>query len=213
MRVIVDDREPEDGPLRHLRAMPDVEVTVGRLEVGDYCVDDRFVVERKTISDFSASVCDGRFFRQACKLASAARRPALILEGSSQASSLSRESLQGALVTLTLILGVPLLRSLDAEETARLMCYASRQLSRHVRGAVTRHGYRPKGKRKRQLHILQGLPGIGPARAERLLDAFGSVAYVFAATEEELAALDGFGDATASRIAATIHDPRALYHV
>ena len=55
--------------------------------------------------------------------------------------------------------------------------------------------------------------GVGPTRAARLLDAFGSVADVFAATEEELATLDGFGDTTASRITATIHEPRAIYHV
>ena len=213
MRVVVDDREPEDGPLRYLRTMGDVVVTVGRLEVGDYCIDDRFVVERKTFADFSASVCDGRFFRQACRLASSARRSALILEGNSGQSPLSREALQGALITLTVVLGVPLLRALDGEESARLMCYVSRQMSRHVRGAVSRHGYRPRGKRKRQLHILQGLPGIGPTRAERLLEAFGSVADVFAATEEELAAIDGFGNTTANRIAATIHETRAIYRV
>jgi DNA excision repair protein ERCC-4 len=214
MRVVVDDREPEDGPLRYLRTMDDVVVTVGRLEVGDYCIDDRFVVERKTFSDFSASVCDGRFFRQACRLASSPQRSVLILEGSSAGrSALSREALQGALITLSVVLGVPLLRALDGEESARLMCYVSRQLSRHIRGAVSRHGYRPKGKRKQQLHILQGLPGIGPTRAERLLKAFGSVADVFAATEEELAAVDGFGNTTATRIAATIHEARAVYHV
>jgi DNA excision repair protein ERCC-4 len=214
MRVVVDDREPADGPLHYLRTMDDVVVTVGRLEVGDYCIDDRFVVERKTFSDFSASVCDGRFFRQACRLASSPQRSVLILEGSSAGrSALSREALQGALITLSVVLGVPLLRALDGEESARLMCYVSRQLSRHIRGAVSRHGYRPKGKRKQQLHILQGLPGIGPTRAERLLKAFGSVADVFAATEEELAAVDGFGNTTATRIAATIHEARAVYHV
>ena len=214
MRVVVDDREPTDGPLQHLRTMADVEVTVRRLEVGDYCIDDRFVVERKTFADFSGSVCDGRFFRQACRLASSPKRSVLILEGSSAGrSTLSREALQGALITLSVILGVPLLRALDSEESARLMCYVSRQCSRHIRGAVSRHGYRPKGKRKQQLHILQGLPGIGPTRAERLLEAFGSVADVFAATQEELAAIDGLGSTTANRVAATIHEARAVYRV
>jgi len=211
VNIVVDDREPADGPLQYLRQMPDVEVAIGRLAVGDYLVDDSFLVERKTFADFAVSVCDGRFFRQSCRLASSSHRSVLILEGSSGESNLSREALQGALITLTLILGVPLLRALDSDETARLMCYASRQMSRQIRGAVNRHGYRPRGKRKQQLHILQGLPGIGPTRAERLLDAFGTVAGVFAATEDELAAIDGFGTTTAGRIATTIHEARTSY--
>ncbi len=210
-RVTVDDREPTDGPLQYFRTMPNVEADVCRLDVGDYCVDERLIFERKTMADFSASICDGRFFRQACDLASEARRPVVILEGRSNASNLSREAMQGALITLSVVLGIPLLRALDAEESARLMCYTSNQISRNVRGAVSRHGYRPKGKRKRQLYVLQGLPGIGPTRAERLLDAFGTLADVFSATEEELASVDGFGAATAHRVADMIRESREPY--
>ncbi|MBT3192191.1 MAG: nuclease [Verrucomicrobia bacterium] len=213
MDVVVDDREPKEGPLRFLRKMPKANVRVARLDVGDYLVDGRLVFERKTFADFATSVCDGRFFRQACNLASATHRPVVILEGNSGGTRISRESLQGAIITLTIILGIPMLRALDAAESARLMHYASRQMCRQVRGAVNRPGYRPKGKRKRQLHILQGLPGIGPTRAERLLETFGSVAGVFAATEEALIAIDGLGTATASQIATTIHEARAEYHV
>jgi DNA excision repair protein ERCC-4 len=83
MDIVVDDREPADGPLQFLREMPEVKVRVARLDVGDYLVDGRLIFERKTFADFTTSVCDGRFFRQACNLASASHRPAVILEASS----------------------------------------------------------------------------------------------------------------------------------
>jgi len=58
----------------------------------------------------------------------------------------------------------------------------------------------PTGKRKRQLYVLQGLPGIGPERATRLLDTFGSLEEVFGAEDDDLAEVDGVGTKTAERI-------------
>jgi ERCC4-type nuclease len=78
------------------------------------------------------------------------------------------------------------LRSKDSFESAHLIIYASRQVKSIARGVFQRSGYQPKGKRKQQLFILQGLPGIGGERAIRLLDAFGSVEAVVTATSEEL---------------------------
>ena len=71
---------------------------------------------------------------------------------------------------------------------------------RHIRHAVHRPGYRPKRRRNRQLFILQGLPGVGSARAERLLDTFGSIQAVFSADVESLAGVEGIGRKTAETI-------------
>ncbi len=64
-RIMVDDRERGPEILSALRARPGVEVAVQRLRIGDYEVDDRLLVERKTIADFALSVIDTRLFRQA----------------------------------------------------------------------------------------------------------------------------------------------------
>ncbi len=108
--------------------------------------------------------------------------------------------MQGALITVSLILGIPILRSKDPSETARLIVYIGRQIESAARGGVQRHGYRPKNKRKRQLYILQGLPGVGPERAERLLDRFGSVEAAISASSSELQSVDGIGIGVADRI-------------
>jgi ERCC4-type nuclease len=92
------------------------------------------------------------------------------------------------------------LRSDGPEETARLLLFAARQLRSAVSGGLPRHGWRPKGKRAIQLRILQGLPQLGPARAERLLDAFGSVEAVLNAAPQELCAIRGIGADTAKKI-------------
>ena len=69
-----------------------------------------------------------------------------------------------------------------------------------ARGGVYRHGYRPKDKRKKQLFILQGLPGVGLEKAGRLLDTFGSVEAVISASSSELQSVYGIGKSLADKI-------------
>ncbi len=194
MHVIIDDREARSEVSTHLRKLNRTTVTIQRLSIGDYLVDDRLLVERKTCRDFALSLSDGRLFKQACRLLSSPYNPLYILENSGfglKDLNVRRESIQGAIISLTLLLGIPLLRSQSCEETARLLFYASSQLQRTCDNAVQRPGYRPKGHRKRKLYVLQGLPGIGPVRAKQLLSRFGSIRGVVNADAEELIQIPG----------------------
>ena len=97
-----------------------------------------------------------------------------------------REALLGALISLTWVYDLPVLRSPEPAETARLLVYAAHQLQRHADGTLPRHGKRPRAKRRVQLRLLQGLPGVGPSRATELLERFGRVEVVMTASEESL---------------------------
>ena len=79
--------------------------------------------------------------------------------------------------------------------------------------AEPRPGYRPKRKRARQLFLLQGLPGVGPARAARLLERFGSVQAVVTASADDLATVDGIGEKTAERMRWAVQEPVVEYTV
>lgn len=216
IRVVADHRERDAGVLPILEKMPDVEVCVEHLSIGDYVIDDVFVFERKTLPDLAASIKDARLFRQACRLATDNRRAAFLLEGTAVdlgQSIMRREAIQGALVTITLMFGLAVLRSRDAEESAKLMIYAARQARAWSTGAIPRRVRRPKGKRKAQLQVLQGLPGVGPERATRLLDEFGSVESVLSASVDELEAIDGVGTKTASGIKWVVSEHHAKYEI
>lgn len=209
IEIVADDREPVNGVIASLKGFEQVAIRRRRLSLGDYQVDDRLIVERKTTRDFAVSIVDGRLFKQMIRLASSSFAGALILEGNGEEvaeSGVAREALQGALITTSLILGIPVLRSADASETARLLVFAARQLAATARGGVHRFGYRPKGRRKRQLFILQGLPGVGPGRAEQLLQAFGSVKGVVTASRSEMQAVRGIGKSVAGRIIWAVND-------
>jgi ERCC4-type nuclease len=203
VHVVADDREQAGGVIEALQALPGVALEIRRLNCGDYRVEDRLVVERKALADFARSVVDARLFRQAAAMAQSARRGILIIEadGSDLADTgLSREAMQGALITVGVFFGLAVLRSAGPGETAQLLLYLGRQAQKYVHGGLSRPGYRPKGRRARQLYILQGLPGVGPGRAAGLLDRFGSVQAVATASAEELAAVRGIGENTAAKI-------------
>ena len=203
IHVVVDDRELKSKVARFLDQMDNTIVTIRRLPVGDYLVNNLLLFERKTFADFAASIKDGRLFMQARRLAASRSKGVFVLEGKTGDfldSRMSREAIQGALITLSLIFGIPLLRAKDASESARLIVYAANQIQKQADGGVPRHVKRPKGKRKAQLNLLQGISDIGPERAKRLLEKFGSVEQIFTADMNDLISVAGIGLKTARAI-------------
>lgn len=197
--ICVDSREATAATMPYLDSCPSAEVEIRSLALGDYLVDGRILFERKTFPDLAKSIIDGRLFDQGIRLASQSIVPVIILEGISAQlyTGLRREAIQGALIMLTLVLGIPLLRSRDPEETVRLMLCAAVQARCRAHRSLPRHGKRPKGRRRKQLALLQELPGVGPERACRLLDCFGSVRNVMNASQKKLCAVPGIGPTVA----------------
>jgi DNA excision repair protein ERCC-4 len=208
VQILVDDREKPSGVVEELEKLSGVVVKIEHLTVGDYNIDGMVIIERKTAADFAQSLIDGRLFSQAGHMARSLSRTAYILEGKSAEwfeLGVSRESMQGALITLMLIFDIPVFRSSDQAESARMIFYIGSQLARlrdpdHV---PYKHA-KAKRKRSRQLRVLQSLPGIGPDRARCLLEHFKTVRACLSATTEELMEVEGIGPKTAEAIAQVI---------
>jgi len=201
---VVDDRERSPGMLAALRTFDGVELRVARLDIGDYAVGSNLVVERKTVSDFVQSVIDGRLFRQARRLSrfSSGLR-FLVLEGADgdlRQRGLSQHAVHGALITLTLVFGLPVLRTVDTVETAHLLVIAGRQLRRRMTSLARLHPSVNAPSRSTQLRMLLAIRDIGPLRASALLEHFGSIRSISAATLDELVVVPGIGQRTAHRI-------------
>lgn len=213
MLIEIDHREKADIVRRELDARGH-SIDMKELKVGDYRIDASLVVERKTIRDFAHSVVDGRLFTQANRLSFQKEAVCLILEGTSREGNeinVTRSAMQGALTTISLIYGIPVLRSMHQQETAGLIEMAANQISRHRMGALKRPGYRPKGERKQKLYFLQGLPGIGPARAEKLLDHFGSLEKLIEADYEDLIDVEFLGPETARKLYKIVRESPPTY--
>lgn len=214
LQLLVDDREYQGMMAAALDASDAFAIEVRRLPVGDYCLDAALLFERKTLADLAASIKDGRLFGQALRLAKGKLPAALILEGSTRdlaPSGMRVEAIRGALVTVSLFIGLPVLRTRDAEDTVRTLRYAAHQRRATAGGALPRHGHRPKGKAALQSHVLQGLPGIGPQRAARLIRRFGSIEATIVADAGALADVDGIGPALARKLRWAVEEPPGTY--
>ena len=209
IQVVVDDRERPFEVVAELKKSDRVVVQIEHLLVGDYCIDGAVLIERKTAADFAQSLIDGRLFAQAGRMANAHLRPAYIIEGTSGEWSglgVSQEALQGALVTLMLVFDLPVFRSSDPAESARLILYIGSQLIRlRDPGHVPYRQGKAKRKKSRQLRVLQGLPGVGPDRARRLLERFRTVRACFGASTAQLIEVEGIGAKTAAAIEQVIN--------
>jgi DNA excision repair protein ERCC-4 len=201
-RIQVDHSEREARLLGLLRQSCDFDVGMVRLPVGDYLINDEVLIERKTIGDFSASLADGRLFPQAARLARDDHRTLMLIEGPPAASmpDVHPHAIQGALVSLAAMWRLPVLHAVDADDSLRVMRFLAEQVRGGRERVVCRYGRKPKRLATQRLFMLQGLPGVGPALAARLLTQLGSIRSVVTADIDRLQGVRGVGPKIAKRI-------------
>ena len=108
-------------------------------------------------------------------------------------------ALKGAMASLAVMWRLPVLLARDPEDSLAILRFLACQL-RNSNGGLKRYDRKPKRPASRKLYMLQGLPGVGPALAHRLLLEFGSVERVVTADAEQLMRVRGVGRQKAERI-------------
>jgi len=199
--IVADDRETPSRVVEALR-LAGAALEVAHLEVGDYAIGDRILVERKTARDFVDTLVERDLLGQVRALADAVPRPVMVVEGADLYShrNIHPNAIRGALAAIAVDMGVTLLYSANERETAELLLVLAR---REEGGRGERKSHPRKSRRSvrdQQLYALSALPDIGPRTALILLDAFGSLLGVFSADRAALAAIPGIGEKTAARI-------------
>lgn len=200
MHVIIDYREKSSG-LQDLLAAH-FTIALKKIPYGDYLINNRITVERKTARDFLISIIDLRLFKQAASLKKYCSNPLLLIEGNPYATGLGFDpkAIKGAILSLQSCWQIPIIFSHSKEDSVEILAMIGRQDEVVTNVVHMRGGYRPKKLKSRQLYLLQGLPDIGPKLANSLLDHFKSAFLVMSATIEELMEVEGVGQTRASRI-------------
>ncbi|MHC5081912.1 MAG: ERCC4 domain-containing protein [Planctomycetota bacterium] len=171
-----------------------------KLRAGDYLVGGRVLVERKRGKDFEQSMISGRLFQQAQKLAASRHLPLIILENVPGWTGVSTNALQGAVLSLILDFGVPVIHTSSKRESAFVLADIYHRLGKSPSASV-RLGYRPRRLRNRALFVITSLPGVGRTVGENALCHFGSLRSAFEAEEKSWRAVSGIGKTKANRIA------------
>jgi DNA excision repair protein ERCC-4 len=201
-RLRVDTSERHAALLDLARGCGDFDIRMERLAIGDYLIDGSIVIERKTYADFATSLVDGRLFPQAAALARSPHRPIVLLEGPTPAQmpDVHAHALKGAMLSLAVMWRLPVIHACNPEDSLRILRLLAGQLAKTSPAVLQRYDRKPKRLTSRKLYMLQGLPGIGPALANRLLVHFGSVECVITADQGMLAHVRGIGPKKAQQI-------------
>jgi ERCC4-type nuclease len=210
IHIRIDTQEQRSGIPALLAAMPQVQIEVIPLRMGDYDVggDPCRVLERKTASDFLSSLAQGRLFAQLTALRKSLFAPILLLEGDPLRvgrSQMRPESIRGALTYITAILRVPILPSLGPADSAHLIYAAAKQcqIGHAARGPAA--GRRRASQPEQQMQIVLALPGVGPATARAVCARFGSLHELLNADAAQLATVPGVGPARAAALQQLLH--------
>ena len=199
-RIYVDPRERGMAKLLEARGM---EVTLRNLDVGDYVVSDRVAIERKTASDFVASIIDPErnLFRQIGDLSRSYDRPVLILEGRDlYTRQVNPSSIRGALAAVAVDYGVPIIPTEDQDETASVIALLA--IREQKEGHEPKlHGHKTaRTLKEQQEYLISAIPNVGPRVARNLLRHFGSIEKIMTARQEELQEVEMVGPKIAERI-------------
>lgn len=208
-RLVVDHSERQSVLMDAVRRSGWFDVQMDRLASGDYLVNGEALVERKTIRDFTTSLLDGRLFPQVARLAHSPYRSLLLIEGPTPASlpEVHPHTVEGALVSIAAMWRIPVLHSSDPEQSARMLRFLAEQVRGPREQVLRRFDRKPKRLASRRLFLLQGLPGVGPALAQRLLTHFGSIERIVTVDAATLAEVHGIGARKAARIRELVGDP------
>lgn len=208
--IVADVNEPVD--LLALVAEKGVHVERRRLAPADFVVGS-LAIERKSVGDFHQSMINKRLFEQVTRLKEAYPPPvALLLEGDLSFFEERRQprALWGALAAIAVDLGVAILPTPSRDASAELLAVLARRAVRE-RSDGARHDVRFKprmlGPHAQQQFAVQGLPGIGDVVSANLLDRFGSVRRVYAASEKDLLRTSGVGAKRAREITEFLDRP------
>ncbi|NOZ76583.1 MAG: DEAD/DEAH box helicase [Euryarchaeota archaeon] len=201
IEVIVDSRELASSVVRELLDLGVISKPK-KLDVADYILSDRVGVERKTAADFVSSIMDKRLMEQAMALKRSFSRPLLIIEGGDIYSvrNVHPNAIRGALASLLVDYGLPLVFTNDEKETAQLLAAIARREREEGREVQIRGEKFAPSLREQQEFIVAGLPKVNTVIARRLLEEFGTVEGVFTAEEEELQKVEKIGKKIAEEI-------------
>ena len=203
LRVIADERERKSG-IPDLLVAAGIRTEIKTLETGDYIVAPETVVERKSVRDLVSSVVDGRLDNQCSRLKSGFKNPVVVMEGGSDEVAKIIDNafvFYAAVARVVVEFGISLIQTPDATHTAKLLVSLGTRNGAQ-KGMLLKRPHRKTGMtlRDQQLGVLCGLPGIGERLATRMLDRFGTLRTVVAATLAELESVDGLGAARAKRL-------------
>jgi len=194
--IAVDDRELKSGICDELAKL-NIEFEVRRLKIGDYVINSKIYIERKTVPDFIESLHDNRLFNQVHNLRKDSKRAIIIIEGTKLPG---KSSVKGALCSLASRWYIPVLRSADLKGTAWILNHLH-SYEKYEHEPYCAYDFRTKrGVASMEEKMLMQMRSVGPDTARLLLKSFGSINKIINASDDELLKVEKVGKVVLAQI-------------
>jgi len=115
-------------------------------------------------------------------------------------SAIAPEAITGALSYITVIEGISVVATVSPAHSAAMMITMQRHAIEVLGYEVPLRVPKPKSRAPQAQFLIEGLPGVGPSAAKKLLAHFGSAQGVLAATPDQFKAVRGIGPKTIANI-------------
>ena len=198
------------------------------LVLGDICIEkdgqDIVLIERKTVADLAASICDGRYQEQSFRLLESNLPPhriVYLIEGSlDQVQSISKKALMSAMMSLWFTKGFSVVQTKDVEETAEFVQHLFEKASKETdsKDYVSTLKIKKKDKLTPEtvdILMLSQIPTISTVTAKALLQQFETIYKLTQTLKETPTALDSFtyGDKKRKLAKKSIETLKLFLHV
>lgn len=201
LTIFADYREKGTGIIKELSERG-VKIELSKLDVADYLLSDRVAIEHKTVKDFVDSIIDGRLLSQLSSLRRY-ERPLILLEGEEDIYSQRKvhpNAIRGALSTILVSYGIPIIQTKNFRETANLFLIIAKREADPSKKDFTLHSAKPLSDKEAQEYIISSFPGVGSVLAKPLLKKFKTIKNLVNAEEKELKEVELIGEKKAKRI-------------
>lgn len=187
-KIIIDHREKNSLVISKLIKLG-AEIEIKELKIGDYVAKDT-IIERKSVSDFIASMMNQRLLKQIEELKLFDNKM-IIIEGirekdlySESEFGINKNATRGFILSILLKHKIPILFTQDEEETAQFLIILSKKKTKN--SVPLNKSKISLNKKDQALYILESFPGIGPKNSQKLLKEFGSLKNIFNASANDL---------------------------
>mgnify|MGYP001325178767 CR=1 FL=1 len=203
IKIFVDYREKGSGVIKEL-IDNDVNISLDKLNIGDFILSSRVCVEYKKSDDFVNSIVDGRLLLQLKELKRNFEIPIIIIEGDQDIYSvrnINPNAIRGMLATISISYGIPILYTKNYKDTAALLKMIAKREQNQTKKEFSLHGdKKPMTIKEQQEYLISALPGIGATLAKPLLTKFKTIKNIINAPEDELKKVELIGKKKAKKI-------------
>ena len=199
-----------------------VRIVESNLKFGQYRITDQCTVWHLTAAELARMAADRTIYRKIPEFKRSSAEPIVIVDGDPMAvhEKISASGMRAAFTFLALHNRIPVLNAKDASEAAELIYFMISQAQNGMGMTVSiapaeeieatdshsnegngGNGLKPEDPAELQEYILTSVPEVNAAAAKAMIEKYGSLRAIFAASAKDLTAFPGIGPKRAKKIA------------